>query len=237
MNNRPVIILVEPQLGENVGFVARSMNNFGFNELRIVNPRDGWPNPAAEATAVKAINIVRSAQIFPTFAEATADLAYLYATSARSRDFNKEEISSKNIVVDLQASCVESNKIGFVFGPERSGLDNDIISRVNKLVYIPTNSESPSINIAISVAILCYELVENPDRLYKSQHTATQAELENLFYNIEIVLDQKNFYKVPEKKQKMLQNIRNIFKRVPNFSSSEVSTLIGIFKSLLPKAK
>lgn len=234
MSPRPVIILVEPQLGENIGFVARSMNNFGFSDLRIVNPRDGWPNPSAEATAVKAANIIHAARIFDNFNDAVADLNYLYATSARFRDFNKEEISSKDIVSDLSGDL---SKVGLIFGPERSGLDNEVISKVNKLVYIPTNSESPSMNIAISVSILCYELVENLKRPNKYYDNATQAELENLFSSIEFVMDKANFYKVPEKKEKMLQNMRNIFKRVPNFTSNEVSTLIGIFKSLTSKAK
>jgi len=232
MKDRPVIILVEPQLGENIGFVARSMNNFGFSELRLVNPRDGWPNPSSESTAVKAVGIVRSAKVFSTFTEGTADLTYLYATSARQRDFNKQEISSKYLKKDIEALNTFSNKIGIVFGPERSGLDNDIISRVNKIIYIPTSGDSPSMNIAISVAIICYEFTENVDWPVKNQDNASQLEIENLFSNIENALDYVNFYKVPEKREKMLQNIRNIFKRVPNLNSNEVSTLIGIFKSI-----
>jgi len=223
---------VNPQLGENIGFVARTMSNFGFTELRIVNPRDGWPNKAAEATAVKAINIIKSAKIFDSFKDSVSDLEFLYAASARSRDFNKEYVNSKDLKSDIKSFNVEHSKIGILFGAEKSGLDNETISYADKILYIPTSEDSPSINIAISVGVLCYELSDIPQNKTTNQELASQKEILNLFSHLEKMLDSTNFYKVPEKRAKMLQNIRNIFKRIPSLTSSEVSTLIGSLKAL-----
>jgi len=233
LSHNPVIILVNPQMGENIGFTARSMGNFGFNELRIVNPRDGWPNKAAEATAVKSVNIVKDAKIFDSFNAAVEDLEFLYATSARSRDFNKEYVNSKEIKNDIKKHNVKLNKIGILFGAEKSGLDNEMISYANKIVYIPTDPNSKSINIAISSALLCYELSDlGSAKTNKHQDLATQKDLGNFFSHLERMLDETNFYKIPEKRDKMLHNIRNIFKRIHNLTSNEVSTLIGIIKDL-----
>lgn len=232
MSDKPIIILVNPQLGENIGFVARTMSNFDFTELRIVNPRDGWPNKAAESTAVKAINIIKSAKIFSSFEESVSDLEFLYAASARSRDFNKEYINSKNLKSEIENSNIRSSKIGILFGAEKSGLDNETISYANKILYIPTSANSPSINIAISVGVLCYELSDIMQNKYQNQELAPQKEILNLFSHLEKMLDKTNFYKVPEKREKMLQNIRNIFKRIHNLTSSEINTLIGMIKAL-----
>lgn len=233
MSEAPVIILVNPQMGENIGFTARSMGNFGFSELRIVNPRDGWPNKAAESTAVKSIDIIKNAKIFNSFNNAVEDLEFLYATSARSRDFNKEHISSKEIKNDIKKHNTTPNKIGILFGAEKSGLDNEIISYADKIVYIPTDKHCKSINIAISSALLCYELSDlDPGNTNKKQDLAAQKDIANLFSHLENMLDETNFYKIPEKREKMLHNIRNIFKRIHNLTKNEVSTLIGIIKSL-----
>ena len=231
MSETPVIILVNPQLGENIGFVARTMDNFGFKELRIVNPRDGWPNVAAEATAVKAVEIIKNAQVFESFGQAVSDLEYLYATSARSRDFNKIYVSTKDVRAEVGKLNLNPSRVGIIFGGERSGLDNNIISYVDKILYIPTNAESSSMNIAISVGVVCYELSDlkvNKDRVQK---IASQEEVMLLFSHIENLMDETNFYKVAEKREKMFHNIRNIFKRTPDLTSAEVNTLIGIFKS------
>lgn len=237
MSNKPIIILVNPQLGENIGFVARTMSNFGFTELRIVNPRDGWPNKSAIATAVKAVNIIESAKIYDSFKESVADLEFLYAASARSRDFNKEYINSKNLKSDIETSNIRSNKIGILFGAEKSGLDNETISYADKILYIPTNTDSPSINIAISAGVICYELSDITQDKNSYQELASQKEVLNLFAHIEEMLDKTNFYKVPEKREKMTQNVRNIFKRIHALTSSEVNTLIGIIKALFEHGK
>ena len=231
MSDKPAIILVAPQLGENIGFVARSMGNFGFRDLRIISPRDGWPNKAAEATAAKAIDIIHNAKIFADFKKAVSDLTFLYASTARSRDCNKESIISKDLHTDILKSNTLSNKVGIVFGPERSGLDNEIISYANKILYIPTNNSVPSINLAMATNIICYELAD-ASKTPIPKELATQSDVNNLLDHLENMLDKAIFYKSLEKKEKITLNIRNIFKRIPNLTPNEISTLIGAIKSL-----
>ncbi len=235
MSNTPVIILVEPQLGENIGFVARAMGNFGFTELRIVNPRDGWPNESARITATKARPIVEKAKIFKSFDKSVSDLSFLYASTARSRDCNKECVPLNNLKEDIRE--IPAGNIGIVFGPERSGLDNKIVTKCNKTLQIPTTKEVPSLNIAVSAGVICYELSKMELKPYKEQELATY-ENKMFFINfLEQSLEKSGFFKSEEKRQKMMQNLTNLFNRTPNFTSNEASTLLGAIKSLLEYSK
>jgi tRNA/rRNA methyltransferase len=240
MNNSssPVIILARPQLGENIGAAARAMLNFGFSSLRVVNPRDGWPNEAALYTAVGAAHVVENAQIFTEFEKAISDLELIFATTSRHRDMNKPIISADALYNDIIKSDIQPSKIGIVFGAERSGLDNDELVWANKIVSIEINDNFRSMNLAAAVAIICYELRRLNDAKYIIQHPqrnnelASQAEIQNFFKHLEQLLDKTNFYQVLEKKPTMLHNIKNIFKRIDKITSKEINTLIGIFKSM-----
>lgn len=237
-NSSPVIILARPQLGENIGTAARAMLNFGFTSLRIVNPRDGWPNEAALYTAVGASHIIENAQIFTEFEEAISDLELVFATTSRRRDLNKSIISAENLYEDVLTSEISPRKIGIVFGAERSGLENDELVWANKLVSIEVNENFTSMNLAAAVAIVCYELrkINNANRIIdtpkRNNEIASQKEILNFFDHLEQVLDKTNFYQVYEKKPTMLHNIKNIFKRVDKITSKEINTLIGIFKAM-----
>jgi tRNA/rRNA methyltransferase len=237
-NSSPVIILARPQLGENIGTAARAMLNFGFTSLRIVNPRDGWPNEAALYTAVGASHIIENAQIFTEFEEAISDLELVFATTSRRRDLNKSIISAENLYEDVLTSEISPRKIGIVFGAERSGLENDELVWANKLVSIEINENFTSMNLAAAVAIVCYELrkINNANRIIdtpkRNNEIASQKEILNFFDHLEQVLDKTNFYQVYEKKPTMLHNIKNIFKRVDKITSKEINTLIGIFKAM-----
>jgi tRNA/rRNA methyltransferase len=237
-NSSPVIILARPQLGENIGTAARAMLNFGFTSLRIVNPRDGWPNEAALYTAVGASHIIENAQIFTEFEEAISDLELIFATTSRRRDLNKSIISAENLYEDVLTSEISPRKIGIVFGAERSGLENDELVWANKLVSIEVNENFTSMNLAAAVAIVCYELrkINNANRIIdtpkRNNEIASQKEILNFFDHLEQVLDKTNFYQVYEKKPTMLHNIKNIFKRVDKITSKEINTLIGIFKAM-----
>ena len=237
LSNKPVIILVEPQLGENIGFIARIMGNFGFNELRIVNPRDGWPNDAARSTATKAVHIIDHSKIFDSFDKAVSDLKFLYASTARPRDCNKDYIEPNQLSSDLSRVSSTASEIGIIFGPERSGLDNKIITKCNKIIQIPTTKEVPSLNIAISAGILCYELSSITLEKKPIEDIATQEKRQFLIDFLENNLEKSNFFKSHEKQEKMVQNISNIFNRVPNLTSNEVSTILGIVKSLAESRK
>ena len=242
-HNSPVIILARPQLGENIGTAARAMLNFGFTRLRLVNPRDGWPNPAALYTAVGASGLIEQAQIFDKFEQAVADLELIFATTSRRRDMNKTVISASQLYHDITKTDIDPCKIGIVFGAERSGLENDELVWANKMVTIEVNDNFSSMNLAASVAIICYELrqLNNANRIIqtpkRNNEIATQQEIDNFFKHLEHVLDLTNFYQTHEKKPTMLHNIKNIFKRVDKITSKEINTLIGIFKAMENRKK
>ena len=237
MKNKISVILVSPQKGENIGFVARAMLNFGLSDLRIVSPRDGWPNKDANATAVKAISILDSAKIFDNFAIAVSDLNYVYVTTARSRKINKPTIESIDLSQDVKQRFESGiSKIGVVFGPERSGVLNDVLSLCNKIVHIPVSGDFASLNLGMAAGIICYEVTKllnaSLDYQENKQNLASYAETSNLLHRLDQMLQESNFYQVPEKRVIMLHNLNSVFSRIDLLTKNEVNTLIGIFRSL-----
>lgn len=223
MENRPAIILHSPQMGENIGATARAMLNFGCKNLRIVSPRDGWPNAKAIEMSAGAKAVIENAQIFPDLASAIADLQTIYATSARPRDMNKPVISPREI--ELTGKC------GIVFGAERTGLENKDISMADKIISISVSNEYQSLNLAQSVGIICYELFSRDVISNAKNEVATKQEFESMFEHLHAELNEKNFFQVPEKKPNMLVNIRNMFLRA-EFSGQEIRTMRGIIRCL-----
>jgi tRNA/rRNA methyltransferase len=223
------IILVRPQMGENIGACARSMKNFNFfNELRIVSPRDGWPNNRALSNAAGGIDIIESAKIFNSLDDAISDLEYIYACTVRKRDMNINSLELKEISNEYDLTL----KTGIIFGPENSGLTNDEISLANKLVYISANPEFPSLNISQAVMLVCYEMrgfvLQKP--ITNNQDLVTKNDLKIFFDRLFLELENKKFFKVDEKKPIMKRNITNIFNRISNLSKSELKTLHGIIQ-------
>lgn len=233
VDNKPIIILVAPQMGENIGAVARAMKNFSVSELRIVTPRDGWPSEQARSMAVSAVNIVDAAKIYDTVEESIADIEYLYATTATPRSINKNYVLSEHLLQDYPIDC----KVGIMFGRENCGLQNKEIAFAHKIISINTGDFS-SLNIAQSVIIICYELFHGTQALANvdnQQALASRGELNYFFEHLLTELEQKNFFKVPEKKATMTQNIMNIFTRIDKLSTSELQTLRGIIRTLSSK--
>lgn len=230
---KPVIILVSPQMGENIGASARAMKNFGLSDLRIVSPRDGWPNEKAENMSVGAIDIIHNAKLFDNLADAIADLNFVFAATATPRDMNKDYILSK----DIAQSNLPKGKMGIMFGRESSGLSNEEISAANQILTINTDKEFSSLNIAHSVAVIGYEFYKSEGRedLENAQDLANKNELEYFFEHLFSNLENTNFFKIEEKTQLMKQNIKNIFHRIPNLSKSEIQTLRGILSGLNKK--
>jgi tRNA/rRNA methyltransferase len=231
----PVILLVEPQLGENIGAAARAMGNFGLSELRIVSPRDGWPNQQAIAMAAHAASIIDNAGIFHTVEEAIADIHYLYAATARDRYMAKPVTAPREMAANMHQLAAQGSKCAIMFGPERTGLTNEAVTLANHCVTIPINPLCPSINLAQSVAILCYEWftgAAEKNRRPLVSDPATNEEIIGLFNHLEETLEVRNFFKVPEKKAGMVRNIRNIFKRIEGLSGQDVRTLRGIIRCL-----
>ncbi|MCZ6902474.1 MAG: RNA methyltransferase [Rickettsia endosymbiont of Ixodes persulcatus] len=226
----PIITLVAPQMGENIGATARAMKNFSLNELRIVAPRDGWPNEQACSNAVRAVNIIDNAKIYDSLEDSIKDLEYLYATTCIKRAMNKDYVFSQNLPLDYPNSA----KVGIMFGRENNGLSNEEISLANKIITINT-TEFSSLNIAQAVVIICYELFHNSmptEGIHNIQKLANKEEIEHFLTNLFGKLDKVGFFKAPDKKPAMQQDITNIFTRINNLSSPEVQTLQGIIRSL-----
>lgn len=230
MQTKAAIILVAPQMGENIGAAARAMKNFGLDDLRIVSPRDGWPNEKADSMAVGAVGIIKNARVFEDLGSAIADLEYLYATTAVPRDMNKKYVFSKKLAQDVETlNC----KFGIMFGRENSGLNNDEIMLADKILTIDT-TEFSSLNIAHAVAVICHEIFKSgkQEQLSNAQQLATKNEVALFLTHLEEELDNKNFFKSLDKKPRMMRNITNIFTRIDKLSSAEIQTLRGIIKSL-----
>ena len=231
--NNIYVILVKPQLGENIGAVARALKNFNLSKLRIVNPRSGWPNPKANTTSVGAKNILKSAKIYNSLDRSIGDLDLIFATSSRIRKVNKKIIS----IFDINKKLKNKQKIGIIFGPEASGLSNDEISCTNYIVKIPTNKQFNSINLSHSVILFCYQLFgifEKKKFVYKSNYKspkANKSELNKFIGFIIQLLDKKGFLQPTPKRKSMINNIKNIFYRL-NLSKQEIRILLGIIATL-----
>ena len=226
-------ILVRPQIGENIGSVARAIKNFNIRHLRIVNPRCHWPNQKALATSVGAKNILNSTKVFNSIEKSIGDLDIIFASTSRIRRINKKIIS----ILDLKNKVKKKRKIGILFGPESSGLSNDEISYADYLVKIPTNKNFSSLNLSHSAIIFCYEIFQyfsNKKAIYKSGYrslVANKSEVNKFLGFIVSRLDKKGFLQPDHKRKSMIRNISNIFHRI-NLSEQEIRILLGIFSTL-----
>ncbi len=215
-------------MGENIGAVARVLSNFGFSELRLVAPRDGWPNPRANELAAGGEFIIESTTVYETLTDAVADLEYIVATSATSRDINKPLHTPKELPTQVPQGC----KVGILLGRARSGLTNEEIAHSNCLVQITTSARNPSLNLAQAACIIAYEMQDVMATGAPLRNMfATRQEVEHMIEHLVERLEVASHFKVPEKRDKMVQNIRNIFSK-SMLSSQEVQTIHGIIRSL-----
>ena len=234
----PVVILVEPQLGENIGMVARAMLNCGLDDLRLVNPRDGWPNPAAESAASGAVAVLNTARLYDSTPAAIADLHRVYAASARPRGLVKPIVSPRQAAADMRAATADGCATGWLFGPERAGLTNDDIALTDAVIAVTLNPAFASLNLAQAVLIVGYEWfqtgVDVPPRELPlaGSRPATKDELINFFERFEQALDASGFLKPPEKRPSMVRNLRDIFTRA-DLSDQEVRSLHGVISALV----
>ena len=238
--NKLIIILVEPQLGQNIGAVARAMLNFGLSDLRLVNPRDGWPNQDAFPSAAGADKVIENIQVFPTTYTAIADLNRVFATSARTHDMIKYIYTPHDALASLVDTASKDQKVGILFGSERCGLQSEDISLCEALIKIPTNPEFSSLNLAHAVALIAYEWALNTHTLSPIvlrtglTSLATREDLGKFFAHLEEELDRTGFLHHKKKRPTMVRNIRNIFQRA-NLTEQEVRSLRGIVTSLVRK--
>ena len=233
----PVVVLVEPQLGENIGMAARAMGNFALSELRLVNPRDGWPNIAAQRAAAGADHIIGHVRLFDTLPEAIADLDLVFATTARSHDQAKPVMGPEAAAKEMQGQIAAGGRAGILFGRERAGLTNEEVARANRIVTYPVNPGFASLNLAQAVLLLGYEwfkLVTSgalPFAMPERSERSSQGQMEAFFENLVRELDRVEFLRPPEKRETMLVNLRNIFFRMEP-SRQDIHTLHGVIMAI-----
>lgn len=233
----PTIILIEPQLGENIGSCARAMLNFGLNDLRLVRPREEWPNKKAVASSSGATEVLDNVKLFDATEDAIADLGYVLASTARKRDMDKEEFSPRNAGIYFRKLIKQGTKVGILYGRESAGLTNDDVSLANAILSFPTNPAFSSLNLAQAVLMTSYEWYvsdaghEDLASQKIPKNLASRVQLLDFFKHLEGELDAKGFLKPVEKKPKMIRNIRNLFHRA-DLSDQEVRTLRGVISSL-----
>jgi tRNA/rRNA methyltransferase len=233
----PVMILVRPQLGENIGMAARAMLNCGLSALRLVAPRDDWPNIKAKRAASGADIVLDEARVFGSVAEAVADLQHVMATTARSRELTQRIVTPRRAAADMRAWLGRGEKVGILFGPERTGLTNDDMVQADTVLSIPLNPQFSSLNVAQAVLLVAYEwamvrAAAPAERL--SEHAtrpATKEELQNLFAQLERALDQSGFLRNKAARPAMVRNLRAFLQRAA-MSEQEVRTFHGVIKYL-----
>jgi tRNA/rRNA methyltransferase len=232
----PVVILVRPQLGENVGTTARAMLNFGLRELRLVEPRCGWPNVKALQAASGATEILNQLRTFGRVEDAIADLELLFATTARPRDLPKRVVSAAEAAREARAALAEGRKVGVLFGPERTGLSNDDLIFADAVLSVPLNPDFSSLNLAQAVLLVGYEWFQAgaPRRLPQgsaSSRRATKGELDQLVEHLVAELDAVAFFRTADRRLSMVRTLKLIVQRA-GLHEADVHLLRGVIKSL-----
>ncbi|MGE0514627.1 MAG: RNA methyltransferase [Hyphomicrobiaceae bacterium] len=244
----PAVVLMEPQLADNIGMVARAMANFGLDEMRLVAPRDGWPNEKARIAASGANYVIDDGKAFPNLPSALGDLNWVAATTARQRDLRKPVLTPLEAVAEMRMRIARGERCGILFGRERNGLETDEVAGCDALVMIPVNSRFASLNLAQSVLILAYEWMRTSGAATLGRVTtyetpqaggldlgdtrpATKEEFEGFFQHIEGELDRLGFFNPAHRRQTMVRNLRTMFTRMGP-TEQEVRTLRGIVVAL-----
>lgn len=240
-NQKPVIVLVRPQLGENIGKAARAMLNFGLVELRLVAPRDGWPNPSAGPAASGADIVLEQAKVYETTAEAVADCTHVYATTVRKRGVTKPVVTP---VEAAQAIHSEPGRSAILFGRERSGLDVEDVALARSILTVPINPEFGSLNLAQAVILVAYEWSKgenlvSPPRV-DIEPPASQEEFEGMFGQLDTMLEASGFYFPPDRVPTTKRTLRSLLIKA-QWSLQEIRTVRGVLSALngkkLPRVK
>jgi len=230
--NQPVIVLVRPQLGENIGKAARAMLNFGLTEMRLVAPRDGWPNPSAGPAAAGADTVLDKAQIYETTADAVADCAHVYATTVRKRGVTKPVLTPEEAA---QAIHGETGKSAILFGREASGLETEDVALARSILTVPINPDFGSLNLAQAVILCAYEWSRTANLVQPTQEDvlppAPQEELEGLIGHLEAMLEPKGYFFPESRAAATRKTLRTVLTK-PGWNHLEVRTLRGVLSSL-----
>ena len=238
----PIVILVEPQLGENIGAAARAMGNFGLKRLRLVKPRQGWPNPKATVMAAGADAVLESAQLFDTVEAAIADCTMVLATTARAHDQAKPVVSADEAARLMAEDVGRGEQVAILFGRERNGLENEEVALADRIITLPVNPAFASLNLAQAVVIIGYEYFKHatggalPFVMPTKSPRAGKQQLAAFFAALERELERVEFFRPPEKRATMTINLRNIFNRM-NPTQQDVRTLHGVVNALVEGRK
>ncbi|MDC0531122.1 RNA methyltransferase [Alphaproteobacteria bacterium] len=245
----PYIILSKPQLGENIGSTARAMKNFGIEKLRLISPRDGWPNDSAYAISAGADNVLNNIEVFNTLEHATQDISLLIATTARKRVVGTKPLNIFEAVEKSFKHCMNGGKIGFLFGPEQSGLSNDEVVQADFTISIPLNKNFSSLNLSQAVLLICWEwnkikmskisLEKNNiilnKKIKKSTELSNVGDREYFYKQLDQMLTQSGFFYSSEMAPVVKRNIRSLFNRA-SLTHQDLRTLHGIVRSLSGKS-
>ncbi len=234
---KPVIVLVRPQLGENIGKAARAMLNFGLGELRLVAPRDGWPNPSAGPAASGADEVLANAQVYATTAEAVADCAHVYATTVRKRGVAKPVLTPEAAAKEMAGQPARS---AILFGAERSGLETEDVALARAIVTVPINPDFSSLNLAQAVILVAYEWSKTRElaqpTFAEELPPAPQEELDGLIAHFEELLEPKGYFRPPARAGATRRTLRGVLTK-PGWNHLEVRTLRGVLSTLARKPR
>ena len=228
----PIIVLVRPQLGENIGKAARAMLNFGLTEMRLVAPRDGWPNPAAGPAAAGADRVLDEARVFDTTAQAVADCAHVYATTVRKRGVTKPVLAPDEAAAEIAA---QPGRNAILFGPERSGLETDEVTLARAILTVPVNPDFASLNLAQAVILVAYEWSRGRGLAQPTAEDllppAPQQELDEMIGHLEQLLEPTGYFRPPSRAAATKRTLRNMLTK-PGWNHLEVRTLRGVLSAL-----
>ena len=229
---KPVIVLVRPQLGENIGKAARAMRNFGLAEMRLVAPRDGWPNPSAGPAAAGADDVLAAAQVTDTTVDAVADCAYVYATTVRKRGVTKPVVTPEEAAIEIHAA---PGKSAILFGPERSGLETADVALARAILTVPIDPDFGSLNLAQAVILCAYEWSKQVGLTQPTEEDllppAPQEELEALIAHFENMLEPKGYFLPESRAEATRRTLRTVLTK-PGWNHLEIRTLRGVLSSL-----
>jgi tRNA/rRNA methyltransferase len=238
MTDFPTCVLVRPQMGENIGSAARAMLNFGLDRMRIVAPRDGWPNPAATALASGAGRVLDAAHVYDNISQSVSDATFVFATTARQRDLTKPVYSPEGAMRLAAEKIAGGGHVAILFGPERAGLENADIAQANATITVPVNPDFPSLNLAQCVLLLGYEwrraATEIPNQTTEMAGTewASGEDVEALARHYEERLETAGFFFPEHKAASMKINLRNLWSRMP-LTVMDVRMLHGLLRQLV----
>lgn len=228
----PIIVLIRPQLGENIGKAARAMLNFGLTEMRLVAPRDGWPNPDAGPAASGADVVLEKARVFQTTAEAVADCSHVYATTVRKRGVTKPVLRPDEVAAEISG---QTGRSAILFGPERSGLETEDVALARAIVTVPINPDFGSLNLAQAVILFAYEWSKSRDLAIPTREEALppapQEELDGLIAHLEQLLEPRGYFLPPDRAQATRRTLRTVLTK-PGWNHLELRTLRGVLSAL-----